>query len=593
MGTFQLIIKQMRQRALGTWLTLLSVLLGVALAIVILLLRDAGESLFGQTEFGSDLIVGVGQGSATQLVMNTIYHIDESPGKVPYWVYEALTSQRAPRGSKEFNYNRYVKVAVPIMVGDTYAGRPIVGTLPKMFISLAPLKAQVDALIQTESELVAATVGPASALPADLPGRQMRMLPMLDELKQQIEKTDRETVPLLVEPAADAPPPKYKYGDPVSSRCDDARKEMSEAAAALQSKNPDEARKHERSVLAMLGDVRASIDANSGPLEYRPDHDYELAAGRIFHPWKFQAVLGSEVAKKTGLTIGSKFRATHGAPSAGQTPDIHPEQWEVVGILKPTHTASDRCLYIPLLTLYTIAEHEVGLKADENVRNGKAPGNEIIEKPKFHLVPGNQLLPDLPATADFIDLDVPQNEWEISAIMIRSRGGILDQDLRYFISNGGIPGVQAVNPANVMRVFFDTFLRGSAQILLLISLLVSVVAGVGILVSIYNSVSARTREIAILRALGATRGRILTLICAEAVLIGALGSLLGLLAGHALGGIASTYMNNFIGQGFDWISIRPDEFIYMLIVVGIALFAGLVPALKAYQTPVATNLVAS
>ena len=48
--------------------------------------------------------------------------------------------------------------------------------------------------------------------------------------------------------------------------------------------------------------------------------------------------------------------------------------------------------------------------------------------------------------------------------------------------------------------------------LLLIALLVTIVAGVGILVSIYNSVSARTREIAILRALGATRQRVLTLI---------------------------------------------------------------------------------
>jgi putative ABC transport system permease protein len=88
MGTFELILKQMRQRALGTWLTLLSVLLGVALAISILLLRDAGAALFGQTAYGYDVLVGIGKGSATQLVMNTVYHIDKSPGNVPYWVYE-------------------------------------------------------------------------------------------------------------------------------------------------------------------------------------------------------------------------------------------------------------------------------------------------------------------------------------------------------------------------------------------------------------------------------------------------------------------------------------------------------------------------
>src|SRR5216684_2230193 len=99
MGTLQLVIKQMRQRALGTWLTLLSVLLGVALAISILLLRDAGKALFGQTEYGYDVLIGVGKGSPTQLVMNTVYHIDKSPGNMPYWVYEQLNAQgRRPRG---------------------------------------------------------------------------------------------------------------------------------------------------------------------------------------------------------------------------------------------------------------------------------------------------------------------------------------------------------------------------------------------------------------------------------------------------------------------------------------------------------------
>jgi len=141
-------------------------------------------------------------------------------------------------------------------------------------------------------------------------------------------------------------------------------------------------------------------------------------------------------------------------------------------------------------------------------------------------------------------------------------------------------------------VFFATFLGPSTTLLLLISLLVSIVAGVGILVSIYNSVSARTREIAILRALGATRGRILTLICAEAVLIGLAGGLIGMLLGHGLGGIASYYLNNSIGQGFNWYTTQMAEWLYLIIVGVISLLAGLVPAMKAYRTPVATNLVA-
>src|ERR1700722_12240062 len=114
-----------------------------------------------------------------------------------------------------------------------------------------------------------------------------------------------------------------------------------------------------------------------------------------------------------------------------------------------------------------------------------------------------------------------------------------------------------------------------------------------ILVCIYNSVSARQKEIAILRALGATRGKVLGLICLEAGVIGLLGGLLGLLAGHLLGAVGSLYFEQALGEGIRWTVVSVDELYYLVAVIVIAVLAGLVPALKAYRTPVATNLVAS
>ena len=160
----------------------------------------------------------------------------------------------------------------------------------------------------------------------------------------------------------------------------------------------------------------------------------------------------------------------------------------------------------------------------------------------------------------------------------------------YQINNG--QQALAVNPATEMRQFFNVFLEPSSQVLLLVSWLVTIVAAVGILVSIYNSVSARIREIAILRALGATRRRILTIICAEAGMIGLLGGVLGVIAGHLLGAGGSVYTERLVGEGINWIRIAPAEWVYLLVVVLIAVLAGLVPAMKAYRVPVATNLVA-
>jgi putative ABC transport system permease protein len=478
-------------------------------------------------------------------------------------------------------------------VGDVYQGRPIIGTLPKMFQSLPGLARQIDQLLQQQVALTNEAKVNAKQVPTDLAKRQAALATAIEQIKQQIVAADVASNPIVEPKASDASPSKWQYGNPASQGCDAARQELSAAAEALASGNVPMAIEHQNKGYDLLHGVYEAASAVSGPLEYVPGKHLELADGRVFHAWKFEAVIGDEVARKTGLKIGDKFQATYGATVAGVAGETHPEKWEVVGILKPTHTAADRCLYIPLISFYSIAEHGSGLEEQAKARSGQTPKGVDTETKQYKLVYGDQLLPDLPHTLDFISLDVPPADWSVSAIMIQARGDVLGQDLIYFIANGGIPDVQSVNPAQVMQVFFHTFLKSSAQILLLISFLVSIVAAVGILVSIYNSVAARTREIAILRALGATRGRVLTLICAEAALIGLIGSILGVVVGHGIGGVVSAYMDAFIGQGFDWLPLRLDEVGYVATVVFIALLAGLVPAMKAYKTPVATNLVAA
>jgi putative ABC transport system permease protein len=191
-----------------------------------------------------------------------------------------------------------------------------------------------------------------------------------------------------------------------------------------------------------------------------------------------------------------------------------------------------------------------------------------------------------------IHVDLPKEAWEVSAVLVKARGGFQAQQLMYMINNAPTP-VMAVNPATVMREFFETFLRGSTLLLLGLSALVTVVAAISILVSIYNSVSARRREIAILRAMGATRAKVLALICIEAGLIGLLGGLLGLVVGHLVAGAGSLFFERMVGERTNWLRPDPAELVYLGVVVVIAVLAGLVPGLKAYRTPVATNLVAA
>jgi hypothetical protein len=342
---------------------------------------------------------------------------------------------------------------------------------------------------------------------------------------------------------------------------------------------------------------------------------------------------------------GGAFRATHGMPAPNEKPDIHKPRWHVVGILKPTHTANDRVLFVPFVSLYAIAEHEGGMidqalmranidptrippeRLDEvltklGIDPAKIP-DSVKKKFKLHAKPAaapatkedvGELLQSAtvaPTTAEAghehgeeeepeayhlndqgeIVPDLPPDEWALSAILVQSRGGFQAQQLMYNFKVID-DRATAVNPASVMRGFFDTFLSGSTRVLLLISGFVTVVAAASIMTTIYNSVSARLREIAILRALGATRLRILALICTEAMVVGFVGGLLGMLVGHLLSAAGSAYLQQTVGEGIQWARVGWEEWAYLGAVVVLSLLAGLVPAMKAYRTPVATNLVA-
>jgi putative ABC transport system permease protein len=520
MNLLQLVFKQMRQRALSTWLTLLSVLIAVALAVAVVILQRESATLFGQSDFGYDIIIGPPKGSPLQLTLNTVYHLDVSPGNIQYSLYEDM-SRTTPAPPGRLDYRAQVKWAIPFMVGDSYMGRRLVGTSPQMF----------------------------------------------------------------------------GFNDDGTA-------------------------------------------VSNEPFEYRKGRHYELAQGRVFEPRKFEAVIGSDAAENLHMKLGDKFRATHGFPGPNEKPDIHKPQWTVVGVLKPTHTANDRVLFMPIVSLYAIEEHDVGLisqfflKANfDYTKKTAAEIRAFLEKqgvdvdaldpairrrfrieekvPTTPAAGDGELLKDKPEPGkageakndadepDAYKLDahgdivpeLPPQAWQLSAILVKSRGSGYNASLLEYNFKFGNIDATAVIPAVQMRQFFDTFLEPSTQVLSVIAVLVTVVAGVGILVSIYNSISARMREIAILRALGATRARILELICTEAALVGLMGAGLGLIAGHLVGAVESGYFLRKIGQSINWMYVSRNEVWSLVLAVGIAAVAGLVPALKAYRTPVAVNLV--
>ncbi|MDO4871943.1 MAG: FtsX-like permease family protein [bacterium] len=82
--------------------------------------------------------------------------------------------------------------------------------------------------------------------------------------------------------------------------------------------------------------------------------------------------------------------------------------------------------------------------------------------------------------------------------------------------------------------------------LILFGAIALLAASFGIINTLYMSVRERTREIGLMKAMGLSNGKIFQLFSFEAILIGVIGSILGILAAIAVGAM----LNNFAAESF-------------------------------------------
>src|SRR5271170_1600830 len=451
MNLMKIVMKNMRQRALATWLTGTSVALGVALAIAIILIKQGVQQRFEQGTVGYEMVVGA-KGSPLQLVLNTVYNLDISPGNISWKLFEQLRAD--PR----------IKLAVPFSVGDNFHGFRIVGTTDAFFKDFEfepghkPELAAGRVFTFTEAALKSA----------------------FQEAEQRAKEREARERGEEVKPA---PVPE---GTPAS----------------------------------------------------RP----------------FEAVLGSTVARDTGLQIGQTFIAAHGVQPSAEAKEHTENPWTVVGILEPTRTAADRAIYINLDSFYHIEGHEL--------RAPTAP-----EKPE--------------------EKDNDPDPGQVSSIVLKLRSPIFAFGLYREINDR--EDAMAAFPAAEIRKLFN--IVGNIDSLLLAqAILILIVAGVAIAVSIYNSMSERRREIAILRALGARRATIFSIVLLEAVIICLFGAVTGLVGGHVVVGLSNGALYKASGFVIPAFHIQPLEWYILGVAVVLGALSGLGPAWGAYRTDVARNL---
>ena len=299
-----------------------------------------------------------------------------------------------------------------------------------------------------------------------------------------------------------------------------------------------------------------------GKLTRGDGQPFRFADGGNFRDEDFFAgVIGASVAETLGLKVGDPFAPTHGADDGKEH-----DPFRVVGILERTWTPIDRGVFVNMEGFYLQDGHAKPLP--EGVEPEPAPAAEAGR----------------PAP-------LPARQREVTAILLETASlpglppELTAMGLRTAINEGR--DAQAALPVAEIRQLLDLFVRPLELVLLLVTALVVLVSALGILISMVGSSLERSRDVAIMRALGARRGHVLATVLLEAVLLAVGGGLAGWVLGHAVVAAIGPWIAANAGVRAGFFSSAPAaEALLVPFLVLLAILAALLPALAAYRTDV-------
>jgi len=290
------------------------------------------------------------------------------------------------------------------------------------------------------------------------------------------------------------------------------------------------------------------VGAQGGPLSF--------TEGGPFRPDQKEAVAGSQAARRTGLRKGAVFNPYHGIVFDESM--RHNDLFRVVGVLAPTNTPADRVIWIPIDGLFRLGGHVL--------RGGGA---------EFTPTDGGE---------------IPDEHKEVSAVMIKFRSPQAGFGFDQTINKQGRVATLAWPIAGIMMDFLERF-SWVTMVLTLTAVLTAFVAGAGLMAALFNSLGARRREFAILRALGASRRRLFGMIVLESSVVSALGTVVGYGVYVLLFTAAAKVLKIQTGVSMEWTFFHPALVVVPLGVVLLGALSGLIPAFAAYRTSIAKNIV--
>ena len=315
-----------------------------------------------------------------------------------------------------------------------------------------------------------------------------------------------------------------------------------------------------------LGDSYQGFRIVGTSSRYPELYEGKLSSGSWWdHP--LEVTLGARAAEVLSLSTGEGFVSSHGLSAQGHAHED--SEFKVVGIMEETGSVLDNLILTSIESVWRV--HDVHQEA--------LPGAGIQEEGELPVA--SRLVPSVLAM---------DSSLEITSLLIRYRSAMGAVQLPRWVN--GQSSLQAASPAfetarlfSIMGVGVD-ILQGFAFILIFISAL-------SIFIALYNSLKERKYDMAIMRSMGASKGKILISVLLEGAVLTFMGACVGLVIAHGAMLLAGSLLEEARNTGITGLVFYAEEGIILAGSLLLGILCAALPAWQAYRTDISRVLAGS
>ena len=338
-----------------------------------------------------------------------------------------------------------------------------------------------------------------------------------------------------------------------------------------------------------MGDSYKRVRIVGTNQDYIQLYNGKIESGQFFSK-PLEANIGSNVAKKLNLQVGSEFIGGHGMED--EVLHHHDDfKYKVVGVLQKNGSVLDNIILTPIETVWIMhaghnedSEYTIG---HSKKTKAKEEGHLHHDHEDSHNHHDHEVHNHKELSVGEILSTIKPKDKEVTAILFPKLEGSAHVGVLNNANNQ--PGMMAVDPAPEIALL-KSKLSPFISIVVGIAYLITIIAMFSVFIGLLNSLSARKYEIALMRVMGASRFKVLASILFEGLFLSILGFILSLVLSHIGMEIVASWMEYEYQYEFSGLIFLSEEFNYLWIALSIGFISALYPAFRAYKTDIAKTL---